>query len=453
MTALKALAIIVALAIIPARAQAQELKTANFLDNYLYGYRLNPSVTPAGTAGFFGIGIGNIGLTAESNFGLSNFLFPLADGTLVTGLNSAVSPEQFPGGLARMNRLNAQLSENIFAIGLQGSAGGYYHFEINLVSDNHFGVPRSLFEAFKNNNTTGNYLVENINFRSSNFIEAAFGWSRRFGNLAVGGSLKGLVGVARVDAAVDLEINTAGNELWGRSKCSLMAAIPFLQIGTDADGYYDMSDVAFDKNSIKPAGLGAAVDVGASYYLFNDRLIVGAALRNLGMMRWSTTIYGENTGDRVYVDLDDTDSMTEGLENMIRFKPAAGTSSGRTALMPLSYNVSVKYKPVRLVTLGLVGTVSHYKGFAYKDLRLGAAFTPFRQFNLAASCAVGDAGTNFGVAASVRLLGLNVYAGVDAVKHRVSPQYIPVDPVSTTVNVGVAFAIGKSRKKAAPTED
>ena len=38
----------------------------------------------------------------------------------------------------------------------------------------------------------------------------------------------------------------------------------------------------------------------------------------------------------------------------------------------------------------------------------------------------------------------DVFAGVDAIQYRVTPQYIPLDPVNTTVNAGVAIAFGKS---------
>ena len=74
MKTMKTLAVLALAFSLAAGAQAQELKTANFLDNYLYGYRLNPSVAPTGTSGFVGIGTGSIKVTGETNFGLSNFL-------------------------------------------------------------------------------------------------------------------------------------------------------------------------------------------------------------------------------------------------------------------------------------------------------------------------------------------------------------------------------------------
>ena len=453
MKALRTLAILAVSISICSALQAQELNTAHFLDNYLYGYRLNPSVTPTGTAGFFGIGVGNISLTADSDLGLSNFVFPLDDGRLVTGLNSAISASQFPGGLKKMNWVMANLSENVLSVGFSGSKGGYNHIEINIVSQNELGIPRSLFETLKCENTTGNYLVENINFGTRNYIEASYGHSRRINNLAIGWSAKALVGIARMNAAVDMEINSAGDGLWARSHCTLQAAAAPLHIGTDSDGYMDFGSIAFNTQSIKPAGYGGAIDIGASYYFFNDKLIAGAAIRNLGMMVWNTNLFGENYGERVYVNLDNPENAGDEFQKMIQFRQVNGAGRSDFDFLPFSFNLSAKYKPVKLVTVGAVATMCSYGGNFTKDIRLGAAFTPFRQLNIAGTYAIGDQGSEVGAALSVRLLGLNVYVGVDSFLAKVSPQYIPINPVATTVNAGVAIAIGKKkepRKKAEP---
>ena len=429
-----------------AAAQAQELKTANFLDNYLYGYRLNPSVTPEGTAGFVGLGVGNIGLTGETNFGLSNFLFPLADGRLVTGLNSAVSSDVFPGGLDEMSRVDAHANVNVLAIGASGKKGGYGHFEVNLVSDNELGIPRTLFEAFKTKNTTGSYKVENLNFSTANYLELAYGRTKRKGDLAIGWTAKALVGVARASASVDMAINTAGDNMWVQSQGTLKMAAGPLSMGTDSEGNYDPSSIGFA--GVKPSGFGGAVDIGVSYYMLLDRLILGASVRNLGIMKWTDNLYGQNSGNKVYINLDDS-NMGDAFKDMINFKPVEGSETGKFEMLPYSFNLSAKFKPIKLVTLGAVATMYNYGGVMTKDIRLGAALTPFRQLNIAGTYSFGDQGSEIGVAASVRLLGISAYVGMDAIQMTVSPQYIPVNPVCTTFNAGVAVAFGKSDPAAA----
>lgn len=444
MKTFKTMAVMAALLFIGANANAQELKTATFLDNYLYGYRLNPSFVPSGTSGFVGIGTGNILLRPETNFGLSSFLFPLADGSLVTGLNSAVPASDFPGGLEEMNTERAILNYNLLSIGALGGKGGYGHFEINLVEDQELGIPRTLFEALKCKNTTGSYNVENLYMKSATYLEIAFGRSKRNRNLSVGWSLKGLVGLASMDASLDMEINTAGNNMWIRSQGTMQAAAAPVSIGLDSDGYYDLKQLGLNTSSLMPAGLGVAVDLGLSYYLWRDRVILSAAVRNLGGMKWTTNIYGQSSGNQIYLNMNDEDKLTEGLKESVKFKPVNGDEGGSFEMLPFSYNVAARIKPVNFITLGVVGTMYNVDGITTKDIRLGAAFTPFRQLNVAGSYSIGEAGNEIGVAASLRILGINVFAGVDAIQYRVTPQYIPLDPVNTTVNAGVAIAFGKS---------
>ena len=258
-----------------------------------------------------------------------------------------------------------------------------------------------------------------------------------------------MVGVARINAAVDMAINTAGDNLWVQSKGTLQAAVcPFFVIGQDSEGYYDPQSIQLNFTGIKPSGIGGAVDIGVSYYLLRDRLILGAAVRNLGMMKWTDNIYGQNSGNKVYISLGD-ENMGDAIKDMIKFKPVEGSALGKLEMLPCSFNLSAKFKPFEFITLGAVGTMYKYNGYMTRDIRLGAALTPFRQLNIAGTYSFGDQGSEIGVAASVRLLGISLYAGLDAIQMRFSPQYIPLDPVCTTFNAGFAVAFGKSSPAAA----
>ena len=449
MKTLRTLAILALSLSFAAAAQAQELKTANFLDNYLYGYRLNPSVTPEGTAGFVGGAlVGNIGFTGYSNFGLSNFLFPLEDGRLVTGFNSAVSSDVFPGGLSEMSTVRVNANTNVLSIGAAGKKGGYGHFEINIVAEDEIGIPRTLFEAFKTKNTTGSYKVENLYSNTTGYLEIAFGRTQRKRDLAIGWTVKGLVGVVRANASVDMAINTAGDNMWVQSQGKLKAASSLFSIGVDSQGYYDFMTLQPNWTNLKPSGLGGAIDIGVSYYMLLDRLILGAAVRNLGMMKWTDNLYGQTAGNKLYLNMDDS-NMGDAFKDMYKFKAVEGSEAGKFEMLPYSFNLSAKFKPFKFVTLGAVATMYNYGGAMTKDIRLGAALTPFRQLNIAGTYAFGDQGNEIGVAASIRLLGINAYVGVDAIQMTLSPQYIPVNPISTTINGGVAIAFGKSSPAAA----
>ncbi len=442
------LAIFAAAILVASPMAAQELKTANFLDNYLYGYRINPSVTPYQTSGFFGIGASNVGAAVESNFGVSTFLFPQSDGTIVTGLNKNVPSSQFPGKMEEINRMHAQVNENVLSFGFTGSKGHFNTFEINLVSDNNFQLPRSFFEAFKNGSESGTYDVKDLALSTSNYLELALGRSSRKNNLAIGWRIKGLVGVAKASANVDMTIVSNSEQMAVRSQGTMEAAAAPITIG-QKDGYYDFSNIGINTQSLKPAGYGAALDLGVSYYLLRDKLVLGAAVRNLGAMKWTTNVYGQTSGTPVIIDVNDTDNLGEKFQDMIKFAPKDAEEASALKMLPMSFNLSAKYKPISLVTLGAAATINKYDGYLSRDIRLGGAFTPFRQLNIAGSYSFGDQGQEVGVAASIRLLGINIYAGIDSFFMRVTPQYIPIDPVSTTLNAGLAIAFGKSPAKTA----
>ena len=92
------------------------------LDNYAYGYRINPSYMPE--RGYMGIAIGSLNLSLSSDLGLDNLLFPTSDG-LVTGFNKNVSPEEFLSGMKELNQLNFNPNENLLGIGFRGKKGGF----------------------------------------------------------------------------------------------------------------------------------------------------------------------------------------------------------------------------------------------------------------------------------------------------------------------------------------
>ena len=72
------------------KASAQSFRSGYFLDNYVYGYRLNPA--QIGPRSFFALGLGSIDLQNNLNIGMASLLFPTENG-MVTGFNKAVSAE------------------------------------------------------------------------------------------------------------------------------------------------------------------------------------------------------------------------------------------------------------------------------------------------------------------------------------------------------------------------
>ena len=446
-----------ALAAVPVAAQDSE--TVNFLDNYLYGYRFNPSTRPYRTSGFFMVGAGNVAVTADMNVGAGNFLFKTTDGQLVNGFNSAVSYDDFITPLPQKIGLGADINENIIAIASTGKKGGFRNFEVNLVTKDHFSIDKNLLAALKSNDgTTSTFTANDITAASQNYLEIAFGGSKRLASfLSIGIRAKGLVGLADVNFKIDemsLTPDTGSGNLLVNGKGSFTAAAAPLNIPVSG-GYYDFLSVG--RGALRPAGIGAALDAGATIHIWQDRIQLGAAVHDLGFMQWTT----DKSGKMNYTakPVSTSGGATGVISDLLQFAPEAGYEPETLRnKLPMYYTASVKVKPVSILSLGaLANIVSDAEGNLVPIMRYGVAFTPFRQLNVAGSYTNVEGVQSVGFAASLRLLGISVTAGIDSFLTNegdgfqsmtfMPTYYVPIQPVNTTVNLGVALAFGMSKER------
>ena len=103
--------------LLSAGASAQSFRSGYFLDNYVYGYRINPA--QLNKKSFLAVGAGNIDLQNSCSIGIASVLFPTENG-MVTGLNKAVSAEQFLGGLPNSVGIGLDENINLLSFGVRG---------------------------------------------------------------------------------------------------------------------------------------------------------------------------------------------------------------------------------------------------------------------------------------------------------------------------------------------
>ena len=274
------------------------------LDNYAYGYRINPSYIPE--RGYMGIAIGSLNLSLSSDLGLDNLLFPTSDG-LVTGFNKNVSPEEFLSGMKELNQLNFNLNETLLGIGFRGKKGGFTTIEMNLRADVGANLPKDLFAMLKEG-SNGTYDLSRTRVSTSAYAEIAVGYSRALGSrLTVGARVKALAGLgnARMEilsASARSDADAISLQLDARIK----AAAPYLKYGTKASEYQegvndviDMESFEFDKTQLKPSGYGLAMDLGATFKPVKV-LEVGISLNDIGAILWQYNIQGKTDADVIY---------------------------------------------------------------------------------------------------------------------------------------------------------
>lgn len=449
---------------------AQTYQTGYFLDNYSFGYRINPAI--AADKAFLGIGVGNITPTISSDLGLSSVLFKSPNGGLVTGLNSSVSSSEFLGGLRDLNTINANVDMNILSIGKWSKEKAFSTFEVNVRGNAGAGIPKDLFAFLKNGGgSDGSFNLEGMNVGGKAFAEVAIGRAFVGKKLSIGARIKGLVGLANATLDVNRANMTINSDVVSYNiDAELDAALTGLSIGSKVSEntgkkIADFSNISFDASKLAPCGFGAAIDLGASYTFF-DKLTVSASIIDLGGISWKYNFKAKTSGTQEFHGVenisldnenigDDLDDALSQLKNLAEFQ-TVGASGRKMEMLPASFNVGARMRIIKMLSVGYLGTFSVGKNNKWMDNRLGATITPVRWLSLASNIGINSFGKAWGAAASVNLLGLNVHAGFDGYLGpiaKIKPDNVnipvlgyipaPVNSFKYAGNVGVNFTFGK----------
>lgn len=419
-------------------ASAQTFQTGYFLDNYTYSYQLNPASQPEYIKGFVGLGISNISVGANTNVGLDSFLFPVTvDGQkkVVTGLNENVDAATFLGGLGDPSKANVNASVNLISFGFYGKKNPkvFHSYELNVKANAATAIPRDLFALAKQGSAEPrNYNADGLNLDSTEYLEIASGYSYRINKMVtVGGRLKLLVGVADAALNFDKLQASANGEINVNANGTLDIHGVGLTFPTDEQGYMQF-DVDGDEK-IKPAGYGAALDLGVQIRFPKvSGLTLDASISDLGGIAWNNGNIGK-AGINGSVGEDITDFSVDEL-----FKQDQTGVNEFKGLSP-SLNLGVHYKVLKMLTVGAIATTRTGRYSNY-EARFGASFNPGKAFSLAGSVGANSFGTCFGAAMSLKIPGFNFYVGTDSIVTEFTPEKIPVRQLNTRVNLGLVIA-------------
>lgn len=280
-------------------ASAQALHSGYFLEGYSFRHQLNPAFS--GERNYISIPVlGNINVGTQGNIGLGNFLYPQND-RLMTFMHSSVNGQEFLSGLKENNRFNANINMALLSAGFH-AWNGFNTVELNLRSNTSVNLPYDLF-AFMKMGMTGDethYHMENLGIQSNNYVELAFGHSRKINDkLNVGGKLKFLFGGANLNLKMtEMDVTMAKDKWMVKANGEMNASLKGLMMPTKAESGKEVSNPSqndlidwdnIDVDSPGLGGFGMAIDLGASYKVMDD-LTISAALLDFGFMSWNNTI-------------------------------------------------------------------------------------------------------------------------------------------------------------------
>lgn len=417
-------------------------RSGYFLDNYTYGYQLNPAFE--GTKGFVSVpAIGNFNLNLSSTMHLKNFIYNI-DGTTTTFMNPKVPSATFLNSIPNNNQIGLSMKMGVLAVGFN-SFKGFSTVSVNLVSNTNLRVPKSIFSLLKQGLENDTYDIGKFDAHADTYVEIALGHSHKINdNLRVGAAFKFLVGGANIDANFKKAHMSLGRDKWTiQTDATLKANITGLTYKTDYNettGHRYVNGADIDNPGI--GGFGVALDLGA-YYKLNQDWTFSAAILDFGFISWKNNMVASTNGVRSFqtneftfnVDNDapnsfnnELDRMTDKLSSLYELDDM-GNQGSRERMLATTLNFGAKYyfPYYRKLSFGLLNTTRIQGKFTWTDFRLSANYEPFKIVSVAANFGYGTFGASFGWIANVKVTGFNLFVGMDHTLGKLSKQYIPLN--------------------------
>lgn len=427
--------------LLAATATAQNT-TTYFMKGATTRSDFNPALAP--TRGYVNLpGIGAVQATLSSPVSLDHCIYK-RNNKWVTMLDTSVSSGEALRDLSAHNILQADLRVELLGFGAFTKNGkNFWSFGLNLRSDGEADVPYSFFEFFK---TGRESTIRNLRAEASAFAEAAFSYSRPINErLYIGARVKLLAGLARAKVNIERmdvklledrwEIDTRGIfEMAGPS------------VETDEKGNFTFRDIDMDRYRL--AGMGASVDLGATYDIRPD-LQVSLGITDLGFIAWNkgSATRGESSKELKYTGVEVIDGKTAAAPDfdfdLFEFRARPGKET--TRMLKSTVNAGVEYDLwEKRVGLGLLYSARFNSIRVRHSLTGSVNFYPAHWVNLTASylCA-GSRGSSVGLALNLFPGAVNLLLATDIITAKVSPQFIPVKRKTANFTFGLGFPIGR----------
>lgn len=439
-------------AVLVCTGAAAQNPTLYFMEGVPLRSQMNPALAPQ--RGYFNIPVlGGLAVTAGGNTSLDHLLFR-RDGRLVTLLSPSVSSADALSDLHSKNLVNADIRVNLLGFGAYtANRKHFWSFDLNLRTSVSTQFPYELFHFFK---TGESAQVRNLGLSSDAYAEAGFNYSFPIGEkFYVGARVKFLVGLARAKSYfTQFNVSLGENEWYAEAVGELEVNSNLLTIPTrqeaGQDGvyrnYYQLDDMEFDAK-FKPAGYGAAFDIGATYEPIPN-LLVSAAVNDIGFIAWNKassmhgTVSRRLTFDGAQVDASGVADIDFDLGEL-KFEQVDEESA--TRMLHYTMNLGAEYRLWdRRVGFGALYQIHKYDYAALHNLTASVNFQPVRWFGLSGSYSfIDNRASALGLGLNLNPGWINFYVATDVLLTKKSAQWIPIKQGRMNFNLGIGVPMGK----------
>ena len=428
---------------------AQSFQESLFLNNYRLGFRYNPAM--ASECNF--LSVGEFSTYSANNVGASAFLFPQEDGSLVTGLHSAVSADTFMGVLKDVNRTQSHVNYSLFSFGFH--AGGAFHtIEVSARGMYGLSVPKDYFRLLKLGGEDV-FSLTDTRLQGRLYTELAYGYSRKIGDhLRLGARGKLLLGLYAADyryTRYNLTVSSDSYLMEIESQLDLTNHSG--KMSQNEDGYLNLLDWKVkDKWSI-PSGGGLAVDLGLVWEPV-DGLQLAASVVDLGGLFWYYGNAGRSEGTATITGvkgMNYDDLNLAGLIDQAKIigkeliDPIALKAVDRRVafyMLPFQVNAGIRYSMpfYKPLSLGVTGNYASYESLPYWDARFALAVNPLNWLDITGNIGWSSYGLTWGAAAQVRIYRFRLHAGMqNGFGGTVPYTSMPLKANAKTLVVGLTF--------------
>ncbi|MDR2286475.1 MAG: DUF5723 family protein [Prevotellaceae bacterium] len=441
-----------------------QVNTLYYMKTVSTRHELNPSFQPLPNgyystipvvSGFY-VGAGNNSLS------LDNVLYPkMINGEYKTiwFYHNEGNIDDFYNSLKKTTRLYAEADLRLFAFGIRMPHNSYLTVGLNTKMNTGIFIPKDLIKFFtygtpdpENGNS---FDLSNLGVRSNVYTELATGYSRVIDEkLTVGGKFKLLMGHTNTIMKFNRFTLNASKDKWDFDiKGTINMSGPFKY---EMDDQEKINGLKFSPTDYL-CGFGAAIDLGANYKLFDDKLNVSAALLDLGFINWKAKnsanmpIEGSFDFDGIDINIKDGDAnwdegyfdnVMDNIEYSTTYKPYASALATKV-LIGAEYSIMDNQ-----LTFGGLSKSTIINKSVFQEITASANYLPFDFLNLSLSYSLlnGRFGT-IGLGIGGRMGPVNIFIASDYFPAKYTKQFVPYKNKSINVQYGFLFNFGYSAKK------
>ena len=444
-------------AITPQKANAQDLLSAYFIDNYTYSYRINPAFQTK--KNFAGALISTIHSGTNSNVGLSTFIYPYQD-KLANFMHPSVSSEKFLGKLHKINRISIDVHHNIASVGFWSKYKGeeiFQTYEINWKNNTSAKIPYQVFKFLKGGSGEDFfYDLSNVRAFTRSYLEFAGGVSKREGKLSWGARGKFLLGMHKIDGHIKQMYADLNGLSWSmNSSATITAAGGGIKKSTRPSAKGEFEALNFNSLKFKPIGLGgagAAIDIGLKYEI-NPYINLSLSANDLGVIFWKDKVTGKNDHTMwVFEGIDNIDNIGDighivndiiaNFKGIYEFKEAKNRITGQTLATTINGGIGFRMPFYNKLTVGILGSVKFRKVNPYQEVRLSLNATPLKWLSASINTAYSTYGWEVGGMINICAKKFNLFMGTDSYYYNMNKQFIPINEFNTQVVFGVNYLFG-----------